>query len=322
MKAFPAIVLLLLTAACAPKADAPRAAALTPAAGRAFEALIAQYDADIATLRRARNGSISSTLRRRLSADESAAAAELRGGGVRIAHLDKPRVVAPPARQPSAVGPQTLTQFAAAQAQRTARALELRAQQFREREADVAFDFERAHAGRRLTLELKLRALHLAAADAARYRTQLNALNRREANVVAAQRGRDRVLLAAYGALLRAQSEANVASLGAELRSQAAARSVPTPHTGAIAPQLTRDGRAAAAAAFDAARTDIQRRYSELGTANDAAQASLANEIAALEKERDALRAAVNSAQMHGATHPSLVPRSATAASASSSPPD
>lgn len=286
------LTLIAATAACAPQVPPPHPRALVPAAAQTLLRVIAQYDADIATLRRARNGWVSGTLARHLTTDESAAGAELRDAGARITRLPQPRSQAAPAPPPAAIGPQTLARFQRASEQRVARAIDLRAQQLREREADVAFDFERAHAGRRLALDLKLHALHLAPADAAPYRTELNALTQTEERVVAAQRARDRAVLDSYAAGLRAQIVGSVASLTADVQAAAAtARSAPP--AGALPQALTRDERSAATAAFARARTDIQSRYSQLRATHDASQASLTREITALERERDALRAAL-----------------------------
>lgn len=288
------LALMAVPAACSPPVPAAQQRALSPAARQTFARLIVQYDADIATLQRARDGTISGALGSHLSADASAAAAELRDDGARIARQSEPRAQSVAAPRPGAIGPQTLTQYQSAAAQRVTRAIGLRAQQLREREADTAFDFERAHAGQRLTLELKLHALHLAPAGAARYRERLHALTQREENAVAAQRARDRAVLDGYAARLRAQAAGGVASLAGELRARAAAaRTIPTPSVGALPADLTRDERGASASAFSDARQDVERRFSELRAEHDASQASLASEIAALEKERDALRAAL-----------------------------
>lgn len=317
------LTLLAATAACSPQAQPPHQRALAAAARETLVRLIGQYDADIATLRRARDGPISATLKGQLTSDATIATAELRDAATRIARESQPRAQAAPAAPQADPGPATIARFQSAAEQRVARAIELRAQQLREREADAAFDFERAHAGRRLGLELKMRALHLAAPDAARYRRELESLTRAEELVVAAQRARDRAELDAYGAHLRAQASAGIASLTTELRARSvAARAVPTPKAGALTKALTRDDRAAAAEAFAGARGDIERRYAQLRQTHDAAQASLDVEIAALERQRDALRAALSIAQMRGAARPSPAPRSAGAASASSSPRD
>ncbi|HKU80597.1 MAG TPA: hypothetical protein VJP76_00405 [Candidatus Tumulicola sp.] len=321
----PMALLLLVTIATACAAHAPprRAGTLSASARQTLVELISRYDADIATLRRVRSGAISGSLATQLTADEAAAAAELRAGAKQMAQQPRPRTRSAPAPRPAAVGPQTLAQFQSAAAVRVERAVALRAQQLREREADVAYDFERAHAQARLTLELRLHALHLAAADAARYRAQSNALTHEEERLVAAQRAKDGALLNAYGTQLRSEMASSVGSLAQDLRGRAAAAAaLPTPAAGALPMALTRDERAGTAHAFEAARSDVGRRYAELRAVHDTAQASLTSEIAALERERDALVAALTRAQTRGATRPSPARESARGASASSSPRD
>lgn len=298
-----AFVLLALVIGCAPRAaptvspppvgppariDLARALARHP-----FAPLLAQYARDIETLRAAQRVPAFAGFGARLASSAAGVDRQLQDAGARIA-----RVQPAPVGSLSAgfggipeFGTGTLARFQRAAAQRVARALDLRAQQLRERKANVAYAFERAHGARRMLLRLKLRNLHLDPVERHAYLGELRDLDMREALLVDAQRRRATRVLAEYGERLRARAVRDADALQAELADHArAARAVPEPHVTGLPPALLRDRRADAVAAFATARQNLTQRYAELRRIDATDRAGLAAEIAALTRERKALR--------------------------------
>lgn len=296
-----ALTAVVFMAACATH-SAPPAADGTPArldlarvlASQPFAAMLAQYDADAAVLRRSvASGGFAGT-HAAIDAASSDLAKRLDAGsrrlrGVRVEPVTLPR---PGGRSPhdfaAAVAP-----FRQAALARAERAASLRAAQMREREATIAYGFERAHGGRRLLLELKLRDLHLDAVSRKRYRAELASLDAQEAALVRAARARDDAELAAYRTHLQSQAAAGVSAMSGDVAAHArAARTVDlqSPAKGWL-PQWRDD--TGAPARFAAARDDLTKRLLALRDAGDAGRTSAKNEIAALQRERDALRAQI-----------------------------
>lgn len=300
MRVWAAIALLAALAACArppgPSEPSPQRRGALP---QSFARVLAQYDADLATLRRLQRGTP--------SAGFAAAVADARGSIARnaagAAAKTRALQLAPPregpgiAAAPDPIGPQALQSFQTAWQRRIDRALTLRGQQLREREADVAYAFERAHAGERLVLRVKLRELHLPPATASRYRRQLQALDAREAAAVAAQRARDAGVLSAYALQLRATADRDVAAMANELAAhERSSAAIPGESSSRIPARLTRDTRAQTAMAFRDAGNGIVGDFAALQRAHADARGSLAREIAQLQRERDALAAQMSAA--------------------------
>lgn len=117
----------------------------------------------------------------------------------------------------------TLRDYAAAIAQRNARALAAREQELREKELTLAFDLARRSGGARLGLRLRLADLHLTPAKRRLLARRLAALDAAERQTVAAQARRDTGTLAAYRQTLAREGDASFAALAAQLRSKSAA---------------------------------------------------------------------------------------------------
>src|SRR5581483_3919911 len=173
-------------------------------------------------------------------------------------------------------------------------------------EATIAYDYERAHGGRRLVLELKLRDLHLDAATRRRDTAELAALDHGEAALVRAARVRDDAELATYRAQRQAAALAAVNAMSADVADHARATrtlSLKTASAAAWVPHWTDAAGAETVAQFTAARVDLTKRLLAVQSASDAAGTSVRQEIAALQRERDALREQiVASAEARAAT--------------------
>lgn len=295
-----AMLALAILAACArppgPNEPSPQRRGALP---ESFARVLAQYDADLSTLRRLQNGTPSAGFDAAVGNARASVARDAVIAATQTRRLD---LGAPPegrtiAAAPDPIGPQALGSFRSAWQKRIDRALSLRRQQLREREADVAYAFERAHAGQRLILRVRLRELHLDSAAAVRYRAQLRALDAREAALVGAQRTRDAGVLTAYASRLRAQADRDIAAMASELAAhQRSVAAVPAPSNARIPAHLTRDTRAQAAAAFRDAGNGLAQNFATLQRSHDDARASLAREIAQLQRERDALVAEMRAA--------------------------
>jgi hypothetical protein len=264
-----------------------------------FAPVLAQYDADIDTLRRAAGNAAFKDLHGEIGGSALDIDRRLKTASARLRGMHSQTIQAVPAGSDTShrdFSNGIVTSFQQASQSRVARAVDLRASQLHEHEATVAFDFERAHAGRRLVLGLKLRDLHLDAPTRRRYHGQLDALDRQEAALVGAERRRDDGILAAYATELRARAIADSASRASDLANHARAmQEIPRPQMRALpSSMLHPDGnRAATVAAFDTARRDLTARFADLQTMDDAANADLRTEISNLVRERDALRAQI-----------------------------
>ena len=116
----------------------------------------------------------------------------------------------------------SLTAFEAGTAQRTTRAMEARRQQLRENELALAYALARRDAPQRLLLQLKLTHLHLDRTDRAALEAQRAALDRREADAIAALRRSDASRLAAYERELQSEAANANAQMTAQLQGTAA----------------------------------------------------------------------------------------------------
>jgi hypothetical protein len=202
----------------------------------------------------------------------------------------------------------SISAYESATLQRSERAYDARAQQLREKELTLAFDLERADAGERLKLELKLNDLHLTTSRRAALKVALESLDQRELRTVAAQRRQDAAILASYRQRLEDEGASANAQMTAQLRTKAAANfavrtrvlQAQSSAAGAVANLPARIAafsrtyhRAADAAAIDSglqmASGDLSRSLSALAAADRQSQRYTAAQIAALEADRSAL---------------------------------
>ena len=299
-----AIVLLALLTACASPRPAPQPPSGPPArvdltrviASAPFAGLLAQYDADIAALKRSANDPALAGMHDAIGTSAADVARRLDAGSRRLRDLHVRPVALPnPGAQPARDFGAAVAPFRAAASGRAERAIALRAAQMREREATIAYDFERAHGGRRLVLELKLRDLHLDAETRRRDRAALAGLDAREAALVAAARAGDDAELASYRAQQMAQASAAAQGMAADVathaRTASAVRLQAVPS--AWVPRWSDGDAAATAARFGQARGDLTNGLHALAKSDDAGRRSVNDEISALQRERDALRAEI-----------------------------
>jgi hypothetical protein len=301
------LVLLALLASCAPRtisSPEPHAGA-TPAridvtrvlASPPFAALLAQYDADLAALRRSAKDPAFAGTDAAVGASAADVARRLDAGAQQLRGLHAEPIALPKSvAEPRHDFGDTVEPFRRAASARAERATALRAAQMREHEATIAYDFERAHGGQRLLLELKLRDLHLDAATRQRNRAELAALDAREAALVSAARARDDAELASYRAQRQTQALAESASMAADVASHARAARTISLQTNSALPWVPRwsDGDGAnTIARFAAARADLTSRLLAVRNADDAGRSSVNEEIAGLQRDRDALRAQI-----------------------------
>ncbi|MBV8531640.1 MAG: hypothetical protein JO104_10005 [Candidatus Eremiobacteraeota bacterium] len=194
----------------------------------------------------------------------------------------------------------SLADYRTAMAQRTARALSARRQQLNEAESTLAFDLAKRNAGRRLTLELKLRDLHLLPAQREQLRSQLGALDAREAAAVDTLRHKDNGILSAYAATLRAQEAGDDARMTGEIAHATAANVAARRKMSAAAPdsQALRGYRFSADAAdidsgFTNAGSDLTQRFAALESADRSSHAATEARIAQIAANRSALYDAI-----------------------------
>lgn len=270
-------------------------------AGHPFAPVLAQYDVDIATLRDTTGTAAFADVHDRLESSAAAIDRELIRASARVKTLraqpiGSPLPAAAAGNGAESFGNGTLASFRDALQNRIVRAHDLRASQLREREANVALDFERAHAGQRLVLDVKLRNLHLDAQTQRAFRAQLATLDSQQSGLVNAERRRGSAVLATYDAQLRARALADAAAMSTELAESARAmQRIPRPHIGSLPASIAagRDERPATLSAFSTARHDLTGRFGEVRAMDDRARSGARVELAALERERDDLRAQI-----------------------------
>ncbi|MGC1380843.1 MAG: hypothetical protein WA814_07440 [Candidatus Baltobacteraceae bacterium] len=192
--------------------------------------------------------------------------------------------------------------------ERNDRALAARDQEMRERELTLAFRLARQNAATRLTLRLKLRELHLDAATRARFEGELSALDRRQADTIAAMRRIDTaifdryrqqlardgaVAIAQMAAQLRAKADANLALrrrvLEAEARAAAMLPNFPLQLASFGASYRFETDAAEIVGGLRAAGRDLSRRFALLGDAARTSRRETDDRIAALRARRATL---------------------------------
>ena len=200
-----------------------------------------------------------------------------------------------------------LTAFAQSIAERNARAFAAREQQLRERELARAFDLERASAGTRLLLRLKLEQLHPDRSDRARLQRELSALDTHESKEIAVMRGGDAVTLAAYRNQLQRDGATAEAQMSEQLRAKALANlqlrrrvlhasfasttpaSNVTGSSSFAAGYRAEDDASSIGAGMRAASGDVAQRFAQLAQSARQSQRETAGEIDALQSQRNAL---------------------------------
>jgi hypothetical protein len=212
-------------------------------------------------------------------------------------------------------------------AERADRTYRAKAEELREKESQFALSAARANAPTRLSLRTRLSNLPLDDASRKDITDQLEALDRKEADALAAMRNRDQATLAALQAQLRVQTTTEytkeVASIHQRTNAKLADRATQTrsqlvqqlggPVAGnqtsvsARAPALSAETKAKLLAlhkkyqsdfqrdadetvkAFYKTKDDLSRRFAQLRGVNVGAQGDVQQQIDALQKQRDEL---------------------------------
>lgn len=204
---------------------------------------------------------------------------------------------------------------------RADRAYGQRATQLQERESQLSLELSQTDANKRLQLRMKLNGLALPDATRKQYRDELAALDRREAEAVAAQRARDQQTLAAYRAQLNGQVRSEMAAQSAKIHadtqaklqtrrnevSQAVSSQLQGLRPAAVPPNLpaaTRDRIAQidrnfksqfqadaqkTIAQYQATKAELDARYAELQGADASATGAANTQLGQLQRERDDL---------------------------------
>jgi hypothetical protein len=206
--------------------------------------------------------------------------------------------------------------------ERAARAFRARADALQRKEADFALQLASDDAAERLSLRTKLSNLALDDASRADVKTQLDALDRKEADSVGAMKNRDQATLAAVAQTLHKQvrgeltqqvgelqkrTYAKISARATQTRAQLSGTLAQLPHAagGAALPasvdpnmrkklmalhaqfqgNFNRDA-STTIAQFQKTRTDLTRRFQQLAGVDAQAQSGASRQIGALEKQR------------------------------------
>jgi hypothetical protein len=201
--------------------------------------------------------------------------------------------------------------------QRADRQYGAKARELQSKESELALQLATKDAPQRLELRTRLANLALDNTAREQVRSQLDALDKSEADQVAAMRNRDQQTLAQLRTQLRAQAqhemETGVAKIHAQneakLVSRAGPATVPNvPGGGIVVPtnlppdlkakidalhkeyqdRYTRDAKATIDK-FNQTRDDLKKRYDDLHGVDAAASASLSKELAGLQEQHDKL---------------------------------
>jgi hypothetical protein len=260
-----------------------------------FAPVVAQIDADIATLQASLHGGLSNA-GTALAGSRAVLRAQLSNAGARARAID----ITPPSQtheQPPepndfAVN-RGIAAFRAALDARMQRAVAMQEARMREKEATADYQFGRAHAGERLQLELRSKSPYLDDRTRQAILARLSAIDAEERRVLSAQRARDAVDLARSRSTLIADGQRQAASMERDLQARAAAAGrLPQPNNSIVkrAESIpTRANSAQTAAAFDRAKDDLSARFAQLRDWNARDVASAQEELSALRAERDRL---------------------------------
>jgi hypothetical protein len=299
------IVALLVTLAACSNQSAESAATPVPngpparldlaraVAAHPFASMLREYDDDITTLRLTRTPQGLTAIPARVAADVADAQNVLDAAARQTAALAirAPRVPAngtPPDR-----GANAIASYRDALEQRNQRALELRASQLRESEADAAYEFDRAHAGTRLQLRVKLRNLHLDVDKRQRMQAELNAMQAQENAIVENIRRSNETTLADFAGQLQREGVSNLSELAGDVAAHRQAAAQLRDGMRAPVPALSSDDRAAAAQAYRTNSADIAQRLNDVATQDRSASSRIAAAVADLQGARATLRAEI-----------------------------
>jgi hypothetical protein len=201
--------------------------------------------------------------------------------------------------------------------QRADRQYAAKARELQSKESELALQLATKDAPQRLELRTRLANLALDNTAREQVRSQLDALDKSEADQVAAMHNRDQQTLAQLRTQLRAQAQREVetgvakihAQNEAKVVSRAGSATVPTvPGGGIVVPpnippdlktkidalhkeyqdRYTRDAKATIDK-FNQTRDDLKKRYDELHGVDAASSASLSKELAGLQEQHDKL---------------------------------
>jgi len=206
-------------------------------------------------------------------------------------------------------------------AERASRSFRARADELQKKEADFALSLASADSTERLSLRTKLSNLALDDASREDVKKQIDALDKKEADALGAMKNRDQATLAAYQGELhdrvRRDLAAEVAQLRARTLAKINARETSTRQhiVKQLAPLATSGGAGTPAglapdmraklealhkkfqtdfnndasntiAAFQKTRSDLTRRFRELGNVDRSAQAGATRQMGVLQKQR------------------------------------
>jgi hypothetical protein len=252
--------------------------------------MLREYDDDLATLRLTRTPQGLTAIPARVAADVADAQNVLAAAARQTAALAIRAPQVPTTGTPPDRGANAIASYRDALNQRNQRALQLRASQLRETEADAAYEFDRAHAGTRLQLRVKLRNLHLDPEKRHRMQAELDAMQAQENAIVENLRRSNETTLADFANQLRREGTDNLNELAGDVAAhrQAAAQlrdGVRTP-----VPQLSTDDRSAAAKAYRTNGADIAQRLNDVATQDRSASGRIAAAVADLQRARATLR--------------------------------
>jgi hypothetical protein len=259
-----------------------------------FAPVLAQLDADIATLEATRHGALART-GEAFEQSRSDVQAQLRNASARARAMNvtPPHAQDAPARLQETPPSETVATYTAALNARVDRAAALREAEFREKEATVVYDFERAHAGARLRTSLNISSPYLDARTRQSLEAQLKALNRQERSILQAQEAADASALAHFRDTLASESAAQLASMRRDVQAHAAAlRGIAQPSKMLVARAEMIPSRTnvdATAAAFSQAAGDLHIRFTQLRDWNVRAASSTQQELFGLRAERSRL---------------------------------
>jgi hypothetical protein len=301
---FSTIALLVTLAACSnqssqsaatpvPNGPPARLNLARAVAAHPLASMLREYDDDLTTLRLTRMPQGLTAIPARVAADVADTQNVLNAAARQTAALAIRAPQVPANGTPPDRGANAIASYRDALEQRNQRALELRASQLRESEADAAYEFDRAHAGTRLQLRVKLRNLHLDVDKRHRMQAELDAMQAQENATVENLRRSNETTLADFSGKLQREGIGNLNELAGDVAAHRQAAAQLRDGMRAPAPQLSIDDRAAAAQAYRTNRVDIAQRLNDVATQDRSASSRIAAAIADLQGARATLRAEI-----------------------------
>jgi hypothetical protein len=299
------IVALLVTLAACSNQSAQSAATPVPngpparldlaraVAAHPLASMLREYDDDLTTLRLTRTPQGLTAIPARVAADVADAQDVLAAAARQTAALAIRTPQVPTNGTPPDRGASAIASYRDALDQRNQRAVELRASQLRESEADAAYEFDRAHAGTRLQLRVKLRNLHLDVDKRHRMQAELDGMQAQEDAIVESLRRSNETTLTDFAGQLQREGVSNLNELAGDVAAQRQAAAQLRDGVRAPAPQLSIDDRAAAAQAYRTNGVDIAQRLNDVATHDRSASSHIAAAVADLQRARATLRAEI-----------------------------